>query len=87
MPSMISEMAVVGEHFAWWVFAYISRNTGTFNCLSVRIVLSGGIKICSWKIGKIISLILFAVVRDHRKSLTDPLPALVPVEKGNGQYF
>ena len=27
---------------------------------------------------KIISLILFAVVPDHRKSLTDPLPALVP---------
>ena len=37
--------------------------------LSVRIVSSGGIKI-----GKIISLILFAVVPDHRKSLTDPLP-------------
>ena len=27
---------------------------------------------------KIISLILFAVVLDHRKSLTDPLPAFVP---------
>ena len=27
---------------------------------------------------KIISFILFAVVPDHRKSLTDPLPALVP---------
>ena len=27
---------------------------------------------------KIISLILFAVVPDHRKSLTDPLPAFVP---------
>ena len=27
---------------------------------------------------KIISLILFAVMLDHRKSLTDPLPALVP---------
>ena len=27
---------------------------------------------------KIISLILFAVVPDHRKSLTDSLPALVP---------
>ena len=47
MPSMISEMAVVGEHFNLlhfkWVFAYISGHTGTFNCLSVRIVSSGGI--------------------------------------------
>ena len=48
MPSMISEMAVVGEHFNLlhfkWVFAYISRHTGMFNCLSVHIVSSGGIK-------------------------------------------
>ena len=66
-----------------WVFAYISRHTGTFNCLSVRIVSSGGIKICNTKIGKIISLVLFAVLPDHRKSLTDPF---VPDEQCNGQY-
>ena len=60
-----------------------------FNCLSLCIVSSGGIKVCSRKIGKIISLILFAVVPDYRESLTDPLPALplVPDEQGNGQYF
>ena len=38
-------------HFKW-AFAYIPRHTGTFNCLSVRIVSSGGIKICSRKIGE-----------------------------------
>ena len=35
----------------WWTFAYISRYTGAFNCLSVRIVSFGGIKIFSRKIG------------------------------------
>ena len=70
-----------------WVFAYISRHTGTFNCLLVHTVSSGGIKFCSRKIREIISLILFAVVPDHRKSLTDPLPALVPDGQGNVQYF
>ena len=66
---MISEMAVVGDHVCFTLsVGYISRHTGTFNCLSVRIVSSGGIKICSRKIWKIISLILFAVVPDHRKS-------------------
>ena len=69
------------------VFAYISRHTGTFNCLSVCTVSPGGIKICSRKVGKIISLVLFIVVPDHRKSLTDPLPALVLDEQGNRQYF
>ena len=57
------------------------------NCLSVHIVSSGGINICSRKIGKIILLIRSAIVPDHRKSLTDPLPALVPHEQGKGQYF
>ena len=38
-------------HFKW-AFDYISKHTGTFSCLSVRIVSSGGIKIYSRKIGE-----------------------------------
>ena len=89
MPSMISEMAVVGEYVCFILSGYLLTFQDILErlTLSVRIVSSGGIKIFSRKIGKIISLILFAVVPDHRKSLTDPLPALVPDEQCNGQYF
>ena len=86
--SMISEMAVVGEQFCFILSGYLLTFQDIleclFNCLSVCIVSSGGIKICSRKVGKIISLILFAVVPDHRKSLIDPL---VPDEQHNGLYF
>ena len=42
-----------------------------FKCLSVCVVSSGGIKVYGRKIGKIILLVLFSVVPDYRKSLTD----------------
>ena len=63
-------------HFKW-VFDYISRHTGKFNCLLVQIVSSGGTKICSRNIGKITSLALFAVVSYHRKYLIWTLWCLI----------
>ena len=45
-------MAVVGQHFCCilMAFAYISGHLGVFNCLSVHVASSDGIKVAAVKL-------------------------------------
>ena len=82
---MISEMAVVGEHFCFILSGHLLTFQDILARLTVyRYVWSHLVELsfAAGRLEKTASLILFAVVPNDRKSLTDPFRLCL-----YGQYF